>query len=32
MNTGSIFLLFVLPVMITALAVVLFFVTREADE
>ena len=32
MNTGSIALLFVVPALIIALAVVLFFTTRESGE
>ena len=32
MNTGSIVLLFVLPAFIIALAVILYFTTKEAGE
>jgi hypothetical protein len=32
MNAGSIILLFVIPLLIVALAIVLFVTTREADE
>lgn len=32
MNTGSVMLLFVVPALIIALAVVLFFVTKESGE
>ncbi len=32
MNIGSIFLLFVMPAAIVALAAVLFFITRESGE
>ena len=32
MNTGSIALLFIVPAMIIALAVVLYFTTKEAGE
>lgn len=32
MNTGSIALLFIVPTLVVALAVTLYFVTREAGE
>ena len=32
MNTGTIMLLFVVPALVIALAVVLFFVTKESGE